>query len=60
MICSLLKRCVIQVLEGMDVVRAIETVPKGAGDKPIDDVIISAAGHEAVSVPFSVDKADAE
>ncbi|VDO62354.1 unnamed protein product [Heligmosomoides polygyrus] len=49
-----------KVLEGMDVVRAIETVPKGAGDKPIDDVIISAAGHEAVSVPFSVDKADAE
>ncbi|KAK6726411.1 hypothetical protein RB195_004621 [Necator americanus] len=48
-----------KVLEGMDVVRAIETVPKTAGDKPIDDVIIASAGHEVVNVPFSVEKSDA-
>ncbi|KAK5968176.1 Peptidyl-prolyl cis-trans isomerase [Trichostrongylus colubriformis] len=48
-----------KVLQGMDVVRAIETVPKGANDKPKDDIIIAAAGHEVVDTPFSVDKADA-
>ncbi|KHJ82438.1 peptidyl-prolyl cis-trans isomerase, cyclophilin-type [Oesophagostomum dentatum] len=49
-----------KVLAGMDVVRAIEAVPKDAGDKPKDDVVIVAAGHEVVDVPFSVEKADAE
>ncbi|RCN52237.1 hypothetical protein ANCCAN_01670 [Ancylostoma caninum] len=48
-----------KVMEGMDVVRAIETVPKDSGDKPKDDVIIVAAGHEVVDVPFSVEKGDA-
>nr|CDJ84524.1 Peptidyl-prolyl cis-trans isomerase domain containing protein [Haemonchus contortus] len=48
-----------KVLQGMDVVRAIETVPKGANDKPKDDVIIAAAGHETVSTPFAVEKDDA-
>lgn len=39
-------------------VRAIETVPKDAGDKPKDDIIVAAAGHEAIDVPFSVEKGD--
>ncbi|KAK6047991.1 hypothetical protein COOONC_14505 [Cooperia oncophora] len=43
----------------MDVVRAIETVPKASGDRPKDDVIIVAAGHEVVSTPFPVEKGDA-
>ena len=30
-----------KVIEGMDVVKAIEKVPTGAGDKPIEDVIIN-------------------
>ncbi|KAK6039185.1 peptidyl-prolyl cis-trans isomerase, cyclophilin-type [Cooperia oncophora] len=48
-----------KVLSGMDVVRAIETVPKASGDRPKDDVIIVAAGHEVVSTPFPVEKGDA-
>ncbi|CAJ0596293.1 unnamed protein product [Cylicocyclus nassatus] len=48
-----------KVLTGMDVVRAIETVPKGPNDKPLEDVIIVAAGHEVVEALFSVEKGDA-
>ncbi|KJH44244.1 peptidyl-prolyl cis-trans isomerase, cyclophilin-type [Dictyocaulus viviparus] len=44
-----------KVLSGMDVVRRIETVPKN-GDKPKDDVLIVASGHEVVQTPFAVEK----
>ncbi|KAF7321760.1 Peptidylprolyl isomerase B [Mycena kentingensis (nom. inval.)] len=34
-----------KVLEGMDIVRAIENVPKGSGDKPKLDVVIADSGE---------------
>ncbi|KAJ7072121.1 cyclophilin-like domain-containing protein [Mycena amicta] len=34
-----------KVIEGMDVVKAIEDVPKGSGDKPTVDVIIADTGE---------------
>jgi len=34
-----------EVIEGMDVVRQIEGTQTGAGDKPVKDVVISAAGQ---------------
>ena len=34
-----------KVIEGMDVVSAIEAVPKGSGDKPKQDVIIADSGE---------------
>ncbi|KAJ3194879.1 Peptidyl-prolyl cis-trans isomerase 6 [Irineochytrium annulatum] len=34
-----------KVLEGMSVVKKIESTPKGAGDRPIDDVVIADAGE---------------
>ncbi|KAJ3511269.1 hypothetical protein NMY22_g15700 [Coprinellus aureogranulatus] len=34
-----------KVLEGMDVVKKIEDVPKGAGDRPAKDVVIADAGE---------------
>ncbi|KAK6046387.1 peptidyl-prolyl cis-trans isomerase, cyclophilin-type [Cooperia oncophora] len=43
-----------KVLEGMEVVQAIGIVPTGANDKPNDDVIIAAAGHEVVDKPFAI------
>ncbi|PIC40723.1 hypothetical protein B9Z55_008369 [Caenorhabditis nigoni] len=43
-----------KILEGMDVVREIEATPKGAGDRPIEDVVISEAGHIPVENPFTV------
>ncbi|CAJ0578280.1 unnamed protein product, partial [Mesorhabditis spiculigera] len=48
-----------KVLEGMDVIRKVEQTPKAAGDKPKEDVVIVAAGHEAIAQPFSVEKTDA-
>ncbi|KAG8995277.1 Peptidyl-prolyl cis-trans isomerase B [Tulasnella sp. JGI-2019a] len=33
------------VLEGMDVVRAIEDTPKGSGDKPLEKIVIADAGE---------------
>lgn len=33
------------VIEGMDVVYAIEAVPKGSGDKPKEKITISASGE---------------
>ncbi|CAJ0962917.1 unnamed protein product, partial [Mesorhabditis belari] len=49
-----------KVLDGMDVVRKIENTPKNAGDKPKEDVTITAAGHEVIDQPYSVDKVDAQ
>ncbi|KZO93089.1 hypothetical protein CALVIDRAFT_486363 [Calocera viscosa TUFC12733] len=40
------------VVEGMDVVRAIENVPKGYGDKPKEPVVIAATGE----IPLEVDE----
>ncbi|KAJ2917745.1 hypothetical protein MD484_g2631, partial [Candolleomyces efflorescens] len=34
-----------KVLEGMDIVRQIENVPKGSGDRPTKEVIIAACGE---------------
>ncbi|CDR99337.1 probable cyclophilin b [Sporisorium scitamineum] len=34
-----------RVLEGMDIVKYIENVPKGYGDKPVHDVIIKDSGE---------------
>ncbi|PPQ68430.1 hypothetical protein CVT24_004851 [Panaeolus cyanescens] len=34
-----------KVLEGMDIVHAIEDVPKGGGDRPAEDVIIADSGE---------------
>jgi len=44
------------VLEGMDVVRKIENVDKGAGDKPAKDVVIADSGSIAVDKAFAVPK----
>ncbi|KAJ7079141.1 cyclophilin-like domain-containing protein [Mycena belliarum] len=34
-----------KVIDGMDVVKAIENVPKGGGDKPVQDVVIADCGE---------------
>ena len=34
-----------RVLEGMDIVKYIENVPKGYGDKPVHDVIVKDSGE---------------
>ncbi len=34
-----------EVLEGYEVVAAIEDIPKGYGDKPKEDVVIAKAGE---------------
>jgi peptidyl-prolyl cis-trans isomerase B (cyclophilin B) len=39
-----------RVLEGMDVVRAIEAVAKGPGDKPKEDVVIADSGELALDI----------
>lgn len=38
-----------EVLEGMDVVDAIENVPKGSGDKPVKTIKIAKSGE--IEVP---------
>jgi len=44
-----------KVLEGMDIVHAIENVPKGAQDRPLEDVVIADSGvlevEEAATTP---------
>lgn len=49
-----------KIVNGMDVVRKIESTKTLAGDKPEQDVVIVASGHIAVPEPFAVDKADAQ
>jgi peptidyl-prolyl cis-trans isomerase B (cyclophilin B) len=34
-----------EVVEGMDVVTAIETTPTGPGDRPVKPVVIAACGE---------------
>lgn len=34
-----------RVIEGMDIVKYIENVPKGYGDKPVHDVIVKDSGE---------------
>merc|ERR1712045_324280 len=43
-----------KVLNGMDVVRAIESNPTARGDRPIKEVLISDARVEEVATPFAV------
>ena len=57
--CCLKKFVSFQVLEGMDVVRKIESAKTKSGDKPEQAVMISAAGHISVASVFSVDRGDA-
>uniref|UniRef100_A0AC34QKN4 Peptidyl-prolyl cis-trans isomerase n=1 Tax=Panagrolaimus sp. JU765 TaxID=591449 RepID=A0AC34QKN4_9BILA len=49
-----------KVLEGMDVVRKIESTKTNPGDKPAEKVEIVAAGTLPVEEPFSVEKDDAQ
>ena len=44
------------IVEGMDVVRTIENVEKGPGDKPAKDVVIADCGSIPVDTPYSVSK----
>ncbi|KAJ7647154.1 peptidylprolyl isomerase B [Roridomyces roridus] len=48
------------VLEGMDIVHAIENVPKGPGDKPKEDIIIADSGELEVEseAPAADEKED--
>lgn len=49
-----------KILSGMDVVRKIENTETGGSDRPKEDVVISATGHEKVDTPFAVHKDDAD
>ncbi|KAJ4483245.1 peptidylprolyl isomerase B [Lentinula aciculospora] len=44
-----------KVLEGMDIVYAIEDVPKGQGDRPVDDVTIIECGELEIEVVTDAD-----
>ena len=48
-----------KVLEGMNVVRKIESTATDGRDRPTNDVEIADSGSLPVSEPFAVDKADA-
>lgn len=37
--------CVIQVVEGLDVVKKIENTKTGSGDRPREDITIADAGE---------------
>lgn len=49
-----------KVLEGMDVVRKIESTKTKTSDRPIDDVVIADCGEIKISAPFEVPKKAAE
>ncbi|KAI6032861.1 cyclophilin-like domain-containing protein [Pisolithus orientalis] len=44
-----------QVLEGMDIVYAIEDVPKGSNNKPLEDVVISDSGELPIEPVYDTD-----
>ena len=48
-----------KVTKGMNVVRAIESNPTGARDKPQQAVVIVDSGVLTVDAPYAVDLADA-
>lgn len=48
-----------KVIEGMSVVRKVETTRTGGSDKPVEEVKIADSGAEEVAEPFAVEKADA-
>ena len=39
------------VVEGMDVVRKIEKTPTGRGDRPVQDVVVTASGELPLAAP---------
>jgi peptidyl-prolyl cis-trans isomerase B (cyclophilin B) len=45
-----------KVLEGMDVVHAVENVETGRGDKPVEDVVIISTDCKELEKPFAVAK----
>jgi peptidyl-prolyl cis-trans isomerase B (cyclophilin B) len=49
-----------KVLEGMDVVKAIENTPSGETDKPLKDIVITDSGLIPVTIPFDVERAGVE
>nr|ALS04449.1 peptidyl-prolyl cis-trans isomerase [Acartia pacifica] len=49
-----------KVLEGMNVVRKVETNKTDGRDRPIKEVVIADCGGEEVAEPFAVEKADAK
>merc|ERR1712051_945447 len=48
-----------KVTKGMDVVRAIESNPTGARDKPAKEVVIANSGVLTVDAPYAVELTDA-
>jgi len=49
-----------KIINGMKVVRAIESSKTDGRDKPVEDVVIVDCGVLPVDAPFNTDKADAE
>lgn len=49
-----------KILEGMDIIKAIEEGETGAGDRPKKDVVIVDAGEIPVAEPFKVSKEGVE
>ena len=49
-----------KIIEGMSVVRKIESTGTDGRDKPVDDCVIVDSGILAVDAPFSTPKDDAE
>jgi peptidyl-prolyl cis-trans isomerase B (cyclophilin B) len=49
-----------KVLEGMSVVRVVESTKTGANDRPVEDIVIADCGTLPVDAPFSVARDDAK
>lgn len=49
-----------KVLEGMSIVRKIESSEISTNDRPVKTVTIVESGHIEVDTPFSVDREDAK